>query len=204
MKIDPIGLDYQASHALLSSAIVPRPIAFVSTVGDDGIFNLAPFSFFAPLCIKPPIVGFNVSSKRDGGRKDTIINIESTKEFVVNVVDEALAEPMNQSSDEYPSHIDEFREVGLTPETADLVKAPMVAESPVKMECRLLQILEFGEAPRKTSFVIGEVLRVHVKDELYADGEIKITTWKPVARLGAELYCPVSDIFEMKRPFAFS
>ena len=203
MKIDLSTLDYRGSHAVLSSAIVPRPVAFVSTVGEDGVFNLAAFSFFAPLCIKPALVGFNVSSKRDGQQKDTLINIEAIKDFVINVVGETLAEPMNQASAEYPSDVDEFKEVGLTPVRADIVKAPLVAESPVNMECRLVQILEFGEFPRKTSFIIGEILLVHVKDELYANGEIKISELKPIARLGAELYCRTRDIFEMKRPFTF-
>ena len=204
MKIDLTILNWQDSHELLASAILPRPIAFVSTVGEDGIFNLAPFSFFAPLCVKPALVGFNVTWEKGGRKKDTLRNIEFAKEFVISVVDETLAEPMNKASDKYPSYVDEFKEVGLTPMAADLVKAPLVADSPVNMECRLKQILEFGETPRKTSFIIGEVLLVHVKDELYVSGEIQISKLRAIARLGAELYCRTRDIFEMKRPCAFS
>lgn len=201
MKVDMTQLDHRASHEILAGAIVPRPIAFVSTTGENGVFNLAPFSFFNLVCVKPALVGFNISSKRDGRKKDTLRNIESSREFVINAVDEALAVPMNQASAEYPGDISEFGEVGLTTVKADLVRAPLVAESPVNMECRVVQILEFGEAPRKTSFIIGEVLRVHIKDEVYLDGEIESSKLKAIARLGGELYCCTRDIFEMKRPY---
>jgi len=200
MKIDPANLDHVESHHLLADAIVPRPIAWVSTVGEDGIFNLAPFSAYAWVSSKPAVVGFGVDWRRDGQKKDTLRNIESTKEFVINVVDETLAEPMNVTAGPYPSGVDEFKEAGLTPVKADLIKAPMVAESPVNLECRLTQILEFGEASRKARFIIGEVLRVHVRDELYVEGEIQMAKLKAIARLGGELYCRTRDIFEMKRP----
>ncbi|MFC1937618.1 flavin reductase family protein [Chloroflexota bacterium] len=187
---------------LLGGIIVPRPIAFVSTVGEDGVFNLAPFSFFAPLCHRPMLVGFCVSRKKGGELKDTLKNIQDTGEFVLNLVTEALAVPMSQSSKAYPSYVDEFKEVGLTPARTDLVKAPMVAESPVNAECRLVQILEFGETDRKTSFIVGEVLRIHVEDELYVDGEIQLAKLKAVGRMGTEHYCYTRDIFEMRRPDA--
>ncbi|MFC2003877.1 flavin reductase family protein [Chloroflexota bacterium] len=201
MKIDLENLDYHDSHEVLVNAVAPRPIAFVSTVGEDSVFNIAPYSFFAPVCCKPALVGFGIGWKRDGQKKDTLVNIEATKEFVICVVDEALAEPMNQTSAEYPSDVDEFKEVGLTPVKADLVKAPLVAESPINMECRLSQILEFSGGGRRNSFIIGEVLRVHVMDELYVNGEIKPASWKAIARLGGELYCRTRDVFEMKRPY---
>jgi len=200
MKIDPRDLDYPDMHHLLMSTIVPRPIAWVSTIGEDGIFNLAPFSGFAAMGMKPPRVHINVGWTRDGQKKDTLVNIEFSKDFVVNVVTEALAEAMNQSAAEYPSDVDEFKEAGVTPVKADIVKSPMVAESPVNMECQLVQILEFGELPRRTSVVIGEIVRVHVKDELYANGELQISDLKVVGRLGGDLYCRITDIFEMKRP----
>ncbi|MFC2003881.1 flavin reductase family protein [Chloroflexota bacterium] len=204
MKIDMANLDWRDAHEVVAASIVPRPIAFISTIGEDGIFNLAAFSFFVPVCCKPTLIGISASYKRTGEKKDTLVNIEATKEFVINVVDEALAEPMLHASIDYPSYVDEFKEVvGLTPVKADLVKAPMVVESPINMECRLSQILEFSEAGRKTSFIIGEVLRVHVMDELYVDGEIEPASWKAIARLGGEMYCRTRDVFEMKRPYVF-
>jgi len=202
MKIDVANLDQRSSHRLMVGAVVPRPIAWVSTVGEDGVFNLAPFSAYAMVSMKPALVGFCVATTRDGRKKDTLKNIESTKEFVINVVDETLAEAMNVTAATYPSDVDEFKEARLTPVKADLVKAPMVAESPINLECRLTQVLEFGEAPRTNSFIIGEVLRVHVKDELYANEEIQMSQLKAIGRLGGggDLYCRTSDSFEMKRP----
>jgi len=202
MKIDVANLGHRDSHRLMVGAVVPRPIAWVSTVGEDGVFNLAPFSAYAMVSMKPALVGFCVATTRDGRKKDTLKNIESTKEFVINVVDETLAEAMNVTAATYPSDVDEFKEARLTPVKADLVKAPMVAESPINLECRLTQVLEFGEAPRTNSFIIGEVLRVHVRDELYANEEIQMSQLKAIGRLGGggDLYCRTSDSFEMKRP----
>ncbi len=200
MKIDPTNLDRRDSHELLAGAIMPRPIAFVSTVGEDGVFNVAPFSFFAPLRTQPMLAGFNTGWKKDGQKKDTLVNIEFSRDFVINVVTESLAEAMNQASKNYPSYVDEFKEVGLTPLRADIVKPPMVAESPINMECRLVQILEFGDTPSRTSFIIGEVVRVHIKDELYINGEIEPSKLKAIGRLGGAFYCRTTDIFEMRRP----
>jgi len=200
MQIDPATLDRKSAHDVMVGAALPRPIAFVSTVGKNGIYNLAPFSFFIPMSAKPAIVGVGIGRKRDGNKKDTLVNIEFSKDFVINVVTESLAEAMNQTAGEYPPEVDEFQVAKLTPEKAKLVKAPMVAESPIKMECRLLQILEYGEFPNIHNFVIGEVIRVHVKDEFWADGEILSSRLKMIGRMGGDLYCRTTDIFEMKRP----
>ncbi len=200
MKIYPTNLDRRASHELLMSAVLPRPIAFVSTVGKDGVFNLAPFSCFTPVSMEPALVCFQVSRKRDGQKKDTLKNIEDTKEFVINLVDESLAEAMNQASAEYPSHVDEFKEVGLTPAKSDRINAPRVSESLVNMECKLVQILEFGKAT--AHLIIGEVMVVHVRDELWLGDQIDVSKLKIIGRLGGQLFCRVSDgdIFELKRP----
>jgi len=200
MKIIPANLNKRDSHELLMSAILPRPIAFVSTVGEDGIYNVAPFSCFAPIGMKPALVCLQISWKRDGRKKDTLMNIEFTKDFVVNAVDECIAEAMNQASADYPSNADEFKEVGLTALKSDLVKAPKVGESPINMECKLTEILEFGEVPTGGHVVIGEVVLVHVKDELWSGDQIDISKWKPIGRLGGQLYCRMTDIFEMRRP----
>lgn len=202
MKIDPANLDWRHAQELFVGLIVPRPIAFVSTIGKDGIFDVAPFSFFAPIIQKPMTLGFSIMQKRDGQNKRTLTNIESAKDFVVNVVNEPLAEAMNRSSASCPNNIDKFKFAGLTPVKADIVKPPLVAESPINMECRLLQILQFG-TDRQASFVIGEVVRVHVKDELYADGRIQMSKLKAIARMSAELYCRTNDIFEIKMPEDF-
>lgn len=204
IKVDPANLEYRDVHELLVGAVAPRPIAWVSTVGEDGVFNLAPYSFFTAMSNKPALVGFSIGTKRDGQRKDTVVNIEFSRDFVIAVVTEDLAEVMNQTSADYANDADEFKEVGLTPVPADIVKAPLVAESSVNMECRLWRILDVGIATRGTDFVIGEVLRVHIKDDLYVNDEMQISGLWPVARMGAQLYCRTKDVFEMKRPFIFS
>ncbi|MFC2019598.1 flavin reductase family protein [Chloroflexota bacterium] len=202
MKIDPADLDWRKAHEVMVSAIVPRPICFVSTIGTDGVYNAAPFSFFSGMSLRPTIVGFSTGWKPELTKKDTLVNIEATKEYVINVVTEAMAEAMNQASQDYPRNVDEFKETGLTPVSADLVKAPMIGESPVNMECRLVQVMEFGDENRRNSFIVGEVVRIHVADEIYIPDKhmIDVTKLKPLGRLGGELYCRVSDVFEMKRP----
>ena len=203
MKIDLEKMNTRDLHHLLMSSIVPRPIAWVSSVSGDGIFNLAPFSAYCVMSVKPAIVGFGVAMTRDGKKKDTLINIEATKEFVINVVDETLAEDMNITAAPYPGEVDEFKKAGMTPVMADLVKVPMVSESPIKMECRLHQIMEFGEAPSTNRFIVGEILRVHVKDEIFIDDDIQMAKLKAIGRLGGrggDQYCRTTDIFEMPRP----
>jgi flavin reductase (DIM6/NTAB) family NADH-FMN oxidoreductase RutF len=148
------------------------------------------------------VVGFSVSTYRDGKKKDTILNIEATQEYTINVVTEDLGEAMNLTSAPYPREVSEFGKAGLTPVKAELVKAPLVAESPVSMECRVLQILRFGNAPTITSFIIGEVLRVHIKDDFYNAQSRRVSGLRPIGRLGGDqdLYCRTKDTFEMKRP----
>ena len=204
MKIDPANLDFRESHHLSAGAISPRPIVLISSVGKDGVFNVAPFGTITRISMKPLLMGFEISTRRDGRKKDTINNIEYSKEFVVNVVTEELAKTMNQTAAEYPSDVDEFKETGLTSLKADIVKVPLVGESPINFECQLVQILEFGRLPRISQFVIGQVVMVHVKDGFYVDGEVQANKLKSIGRLGAERYCRTTDTFEMKRPYAFS
>src|SRR4030043_1575249 len=198
MKIQPRNLSRSYSYELLMSAIVPRPIAFVSTIGEDGIFNVAPFSGFSPIGMKPALVSLQIASKRDGSQKDTLKNIEFSKDFVVNVVTEELAIAMNQASAEYPSDVDEFKEIQLTAIKSDLVKAPRVAESPVNMECKLVRMLEFDGNPYGGNIILGEVVLIHLRDELWAENHIDIFKLKAIGRLGGMLYCRLTDIFEIK------
>jgi flavin reductase (DIM6/NTAB) family NADH-FMN oxidoreductase RutF len=202
MKFDPKDLKQQELSHLLTDIVVPRPIAWVSTVSDRGVYNLAPFSAYAMVGTNPMVVCFTVSTTREGQKKDTILNLELTKEFVISVVTEDLAEAMNKTSAPYPREVSEYEKAGLTPIKADLVKAPMVGESPVNMECAVLQILEFGETPTLSNLVIGEVLLVHIADELYDKQSGRISGLKAVGRLGGngDIYCLTRDTFRMKRP----
>lgn len=198
MKIDPNGMDFRDLHHLLAGAVVPRPIALVSTRGENGVNNVAPLSSISIACVKPPMLSFSLSTRRrkGGEKKDTLCNIEFAKEFVVNVpVVESMAEAMNKSGGEFPNHVSEFAETGLTAVDADLVAAPLVLESPVSFECRLVQIIEFGEYPSVSSLVIGEVIRAHVRDEFFVDGVLQSSRMKAIGRL-LEPYCRTNEVFE--------
>ena len=200
MRIDPREWPRADLYKLMTAIVVPRPIAFVSTVGPTGVLNLAPFSFFTAICSDPPILCFS-ASRRDGEKKDTVRNIEFAGEFVVNVVDEAIAEAMNATSADFPSEISEFEVAGLTPGASDLVRPPRVAESPASMECRLMQIIELGEAPHQASLIIGEVLRFHLRDDLCLErGKVDVAKLRAVGRLVGDLYCHTDGIFGMQRP----
>jgi flavin reductase (DIM6/NTAB) family NADH-FMN oxidoreductase RutF len=202
MIIDPESLTAQDASHLLTDIVVPRPIAWVATSDGHGAFNLAPFSAYGMICSKPMMVGFAVSSYRDGKKKDTILNIEATQEFSINIVTEDLGVAMNITSAAYPRDVSEFEKAGLTPVKAELVKAPLVAQSPLNLECRVQQILQFGKTPAITSFIIGAVLRVHLKDDFYSQQSRRVSGLRPIGRLGGDqdLYCRTRDTFEMKRP----
>jgi flavin reductase (DIM6/NTAB) family NADH-FMN oxidoreductase RutF len=198
-QIDPATAPAQSVYKLLIGCVVPRPIAWVSTVGPDGVNNLAPFSFFMAICNDPPTVAFS-SGPRAGDRKDTVRNIEVSGEYVVNVVDDARAEQMNLTSGEYGPDVDEFALTGLTPAPSVKVKAPRVLEAPINMECRVTQVLEIGRGPHR--LVIGEVVHFHLRDDIYdaSTGRIDQHRLAPVGRLAGHQYTHVHDIFEMKRP----
>jgi flavin reductase (DIM6/NTAB) family NADH-FMN oxidoreductase RutF len=149
------------------------------------------------VCGDPPTIAFS-SGRRQGAKKDTVQNIEHTGDFVVNIVDDPLAEQMNMTSGEYPPDVDEFARTGLTPAVGVRVQAPRVVEAPISLECRVVQILPVGRGPH--SLVLGEIVYFHVRDSLYQDGRINMHALRPVGRLAGNLYTHVHDIFEMKRP----
>src|ERR671925_918262 len=137
MQIDPQSAPQQSIYKLLIGCVVPRPIAWVSSLSEDAVPNLASFSFFMAVCNDPPTVAFS-SGRRAGNKKDTVRNIEYTQDFVVNLVDDALAEQMNLTSGDYPPDVDEFALTGLTAAPGVKVQAPRVAEAPISMECRVV------------------------------------------------------------------
>lgn len=200
MKIDPKAMDFRDLHHLLAGAIVPRPIALVSTLGANGVQNVAPLSSISIASVMPPMLSFSLSTRRRraGEQKDTLRNILESKEFVVNVpVTESMAQAMNQAGAEYPSDVSEFIETGLTPVAADIVKAPLVAQAPVSFECRLVHVLNFGELPSVSTLIVGEVLRAHVKDEFYEGGELQSNRMMAIGRM-LEPYCRTRDVFDFK------
>ena len=199
MELDPKTLKPESTYKLLIGCVVPRPIAWVSTVGADGVNNLAPFSFFMGVCGDPPTIAFS-SGPRAKDHKDTVRNAEHTGDFVVNIVDDDRAEAMNLSSGEYPAGVDEFALTGLTAAPGVKVRAPRVLEAPVSLECRVARVVPVGNGPH--SLVLGEIVYFHVREDVYdtATGRIDIARLKPVGRLAGHQYAYIHDIFEMKRP----
>jgi flavin reductase (DIM6/NTAB) family NADH-FMN oxidoreductase RutF len=201
LVIDPREQDYRNIYKLMVGVIVPRPIAFVSTISPEGILNLAPFSFFTGISANPPVICFSPMVRgRDAARKDTLNNIQATGEFVVNVVSEDFAEQMNICSAEFPAEVDEFQQSGLTPVASILVRPPRVAEARVNMECGLLQVVDVSAKPLGGSIVLGEVLRFHVRDELFDDFKIDPDRLRPIGRMGGPTYTRTTDRFDMERP----
>ena len=201
MTIDPKTTDPSNFYKLMIGAIVPRPIAFVSTISREGILNLAPFSFFTAISANPPVICF-CPMRREAAdpRKDTLRNISITREFVVNVVSEEFAQQMNITSGEYPPEVDEFEAAGLTPIPSELVKAPRVAEAHVHMECRLYMWMEIGDLPFSGNIVLGEILRFHVDDRYVENFKIDPDKLRAIGRMGGTAYTRTLDRFDMQRP----
>jgi flavin reductase (DIM6/NTAB) family NADH-FMN oxidoreductase RutF len=185
-------------YKLLVGVVVPRPIAFVSTISPEGVPNLSPFSFFTVASANPPVLVFTTSYREP--RKDTLVNIRSTKEFVVNIVSEEFAAKMNVTSAEYPYGVDEFVMSALTAAPSDLVRPPRVKESHVNMECRLLQTIEVSNQPLGGTLILGEVVRFHIDDAIVEDFRIDPEKLGAVGRMAGNTYCRTSDRFELIRP----
>lgn len=202
MEFNAADLSHQERYKLLTGAVTPRPIAWVSSVSVDGVYNLAPFSFFTVICPEPPLVVFCPMIRGLNRQpKDTLRNIEATGEFVINIVSEDLVEPMNRSSVEAPPELDEFAFAGLTPLASKLVNVPRVAESPIQFECKLHQIIKIGENVGQGSMVIGEIVYFHIDDRVYLpDHKINLEKLLTVGRLGATAYAYTREIFHMERP----
>ena len=205
-SFDPAHESVQNIYKLMIGSIVPRPIAFVSTVDLHGVLNLAPFSYFTAVSADPPVVLFCPSVRAadpDRGltpHKDTLRNVISTREFVVNIVSEEMAAKMNATSAQVPPEVDEFALAGLTPLASELIKPPRVAESPVQMECRLRQIVEVSDKPAGGSIVLGEVLRFHVREDLVANYRIDPDKLAAIGRMGGPTYVRTRDRFDLERP----
>ena len=200
MEINPEDMHVKDRYGLLISVVQPRPIAWVSTLDIQGRPNLAPYSFFTGITAKPMTVCFAPVRNRLGIKKDTLINVEATKEFVVNLTTESNAEKMVQTSGEYPPGDSEFEKAGLTPVPCSVVKAPRVAESPVALECKLNQIVTISEGPLGGNLIIGEVVHIHVDDAVWKDGKLSHKDLKLIGRMEGTWYTRTQDDFEISRP----
>jgi flavin reductase (DIM6/NTAB) family NADH-FMN oxidoreductase RutF len=202
MQLAPESLEVRDRYLLMIGMIQPRPIAWVSTVSPEGALNLAPFSFFTGICANPMTVCFAPVNDRNGKKKDTLLNVEATKQFVVNLATEANAEKMNQTSAPYPRGVSEFEKAGLTAVPSVIVKPPRVAESPAAYECELVQIVRLGEGPLAGNLIIGRVVQIHCDDKIYNGGKIRHQDLKTIGRMEGAWYSRTQDAFELPRPEA--
>ena len=205
LSIDPAAHPSRQIYKLMTGIIVPRPIALVSTVDADGNVNLAPFSFFAGVGSAPPTVLFcPVLRSAAGGdaehRKDTLRNVEQTREFVINIVSESIAAQANLSAAEVGPDVDEFSLSGLTPLASETVKPPRVAESPAHMECRLMQVIYTGDQPASGVVVLGEVVRFHVRENLFDDFRVDPAGLDAVGRMAGNTWVRTRDLVDLVRP----
>jgi len=201
MLLDFSALPIRDAYQWMTSTILPRPIAWVSTIAPDGRTNLAPFSFFQGVTASPPTLMFVPVNNREGHKKDTVRNIELVPEFVVNLVPHALAEAMNSTAALLPYGESEFEKFGIASTPSSIVRPPRVALAPVAFECTLSQIVNIGTGPLAANVVFGRILVAHVRDDvLGVDGYPDAGKLDLVGRLGREDYSTTRDAFSLKRP----
>ena len=200
MQLNLGELTNKDRYKLMIGAIVPRPIAWVSTIDAEGRPNLAPFSFFTAVCPNPMTLLFSPGwSDMRGRMKDTLVNIQAVPEFVINITDEATKEAMNLTATEFEAGVDEFGWAGVTPAPSQTIRVPRVAEAPIAFECKLQQIVMVHEGPGGGAAVFGEVQSIYVRDDLYENGRIPPEKLQPIGRLAGASYAHINDFFDMHR-----
>ena len=195
MRLSPFDIPSKDRYKIVTATILPRPIAWVSTISADGVPNLAPFSFFTVASSDPFTLLFSCSHKPDGSKKDTWVNAEASGEFVVNLTNQATAEAMNITATTFPHGVSEFDAAGLTPAPCQTISAPRVLEAPVSFECKLTQIVEVGG----NAVIFGAVQMIHIDDAIYDGNYVNLAAMQPIGRLAGSGYCRVTDLFEMVR-----
>ena len=201
MKFDPSKISFTEVHKLMIGSIVPRPIAFVSTLSKNGKNNIAPFSYFNGVCSRPPTIMFAPARRGwDGKEKDTLINIRDNNQFVINIVSESFAEQMVMCSTDFDSDVDEFEISGLNPVPSNKVSPPRLLESKINYECELNQIVEIGEGDAGSGFiVIGTIVLFHIDDDVYDNGHILLDRLEPLGRLAGNQYTRPNNNLEIIR-----
>jgi flavin reductase (DIM6/NTAB) family NADH-FMN oxidoreductase RutF len=198
MHVDPKSLSADETYKLLTGVVVPRPIAWVTSISAHGGVNLAPFSTFTFVAPKPPMLAFSVG-QRDGVYKDTARNILLTEEYVVHIADRPLIGAVHESAVEHPPEVSELELLGLATEPSLHVRPPRVVAAPIAMECRLRQCLEFGET--RSRLIVGEVVAFHFRDGLMNAGKIDTRVLDPIGRLAGPNYATLGDVVAMKPIF---
>jgi len=196
MKIFTETLSVKQAYKLLTGMVVPRPIAWITTRSESGVVNLAPFSFYTIVSNKPPMVGVNIGHK-GSVRKDTAVNIQASREFVVNIASEDLLSPLHESAVEHEAEVSEVELLGLDTLPSDSVSVPRLAAAPISLECRLHSVTPFGETGAE--FYVGEITVMHVEDEIIHDGKIAVELLRPICRLGGPSYARLGEIITLHR-----
>ncbi|MBV8927171.1 MAG: flavin reductase family protein [Bradyrhizobium sp.] len=197
-RLDPGDYDAEKIYRLLTGLVVPRPIAWVTSLSSTGVLNLAPFSAFTFVSQKPPMLAISVGRKGDI-YKDTAQNILASREYVIHIADSPLMNAVHESSVEHPADISEVAHLGLETIASERVKVPRLAAPPVAMECRFHQCLEFGEL--RSRLIVGEVVLFHIRGGLLNDGKIETAALDPIARIGGPRYARLGDIVTLNSVF---
>ncbi len=195
MDIAASSLDPEATYKLITGIVVPRPIAWVTTLSAAGVVNLAPFSAFTFVSNKPPMLGINVGRKA-GRLKDTGVNIHAVGEFVVNIADDSLVEPVHLSAIEYGPEVSEAGLLGLEIAPSQVLKTPRLAAAPISMECRFHSATAYGETG--SEFMVGEVIVFHIRDGLCVNGKIDTALLRPLCRIGGPNYAKLGEVVSMR------
>ncbi len=201
MRIDPAYLDAETAYRLITGVVVPRPIAWVTSLSGSGVLNLAPFSAFMFVSPKPPMLAISVGRK-GAIYKDTAQNILNNEEYVVHIADSSLMTAVHESSTEHPPDVSEVEELRLSTLPGERIKVPRLAAAPVAMECRFRQCLEFGET--RSRLIVGEVLVFHIRDGLLQNGKIETEALDPIARIAGPRYAKLGEIVTLKPVFQTS
>jgi flavin reductase (DIM6/NTAB) family NADH-FMN oxidoreductase RutF len=201
MQIDAASTPVPELYQFLTSVVNPRPIAWITTINPKGIVNLAPFSFFNLFSASPPLVIFSPTLKRDGTKKDTLRNLETCPEFVVNISTYPHAELINLTSRELAPDESEVELAQLHTTASAFIQPPRLQEAPAALECRVRQIIPLGTGPIAGNLVLGDVLTVHVQDAILGeDGKPDPQKLQTVGRMGGEFWCKTTDLFSLRRP----
>ena len=201
MRIDPAYLDAETAYRLITGVVVPRPIAWVTSLSGSGVLNLAPFSAFTFVSPKPPMLAISVGRKGEI-YKDTAQNILNNEEYVVHIADSSLMNAVHESSTEHPPDVSEVEELRLSTLPGERIKVPRLAAAPIAMECRFRQCLEFGET--RSRLIVGEVLVFHIRDGLLNNGKIETEALDPIARIAGPRYAKLGEIVTLKPVFQTS
>lgn len=196
MRIAAESLSKASAYKLLTGVVVPRPIAWVSTMSEGGVANLAPFSCFTFVSADPPMIGFN-SGLRDQRRKDTARNIFETREFVVNIASFLMLDVVHASAADYPEEQSEIELLGLASEPSDTIRPPRLKDCPISLECVLDRMVPYGRSG--SEFITGEIRLFHIRDDLIADGKIDTEALSPLMRLAGPVYASLGQIVRLEK-----